>query len=221
MKKLIIFDLDGTLLDTIEDLANSVNYALKLNNFETHPISAYNFFIGSGLNKLLERALPADKQNADMVSMLKVDFIKHYSQHAEEFTKPYAGVLLLLKNLASKGCQLAIASNKYHTATVELVKRFFPDIEFCAVFGQRDGHPVKPNPGILEEIIEIAGVNKSEVLYVGDSGVDVATAYNTKVDFVGVLWGFRPRKELEEVGAEIFVENTEELQKCIFEESCV
>lgn len=218
MKKLIIFDLDGTLLDTIEDLANSVNFALVQHNFEPHPISAYKFFIGSGLNKLLERALPSDKQTADMVSMLKVDFMKHYALNAAEFTKPYPGIPELLKSLTSKGYQLAIASNKYHSATVELAKRFFPEISFCAVFGQRDGHPVKPNPGILEEIIDIAGVKKSEVLYVGDSGVDVATAYNTKVDFVGVLWGFRPRKELEEVGAEIYVENTEGLEKCIFEE---
>lgn len=215
MKKLIIFDLDGTLLDTIEDLANSVNFALVTHNFEPHPVSAYNFFIGSGLNKLLERALPVDKRTADMISMLRVDFMKHYAQHAEEFTKPYPGIIELLKNLSNSGYQLAVASNKYHKATVELVKRFFPEIEFCAVFGQRDGYPVKPNPGILEEIIEIAGVNNSEVLYVGDSGVDVATAYNTKVDFVGVLWGFRPRKELEEVGAELFVENTEELERVI------
>ncbi len=215
MKKLIIFDLDGTLLDTIEDLANSVNFALELHNFEPHPISAYKFFIGSGLSKLLERALPADMRNTDTVSMLKVDFMKHYAEHAEEFTKPYPGIPELLKSLTTKGYQLAVASNKYHSATVELAKRFFPEITFCAVFGQRDGHGVKPNPGILEEIIEIAGVSKSEVLYVGDSGVDVATAYNAKVDFVGVLWGFRPRKELEEVGAELFVENTEELERVI------
>ena len=215
MKKLIIFDLDGTLLDTIEDLANSVNFVLILHSFEPHPVAAYNLFIGNGLNKLLERALPVDKRSADIVSMLKLDFMKHYSQHGEEFTKPYPGISELLKNLSGKGYQLAIASNKYHSATVELANRFFPDIEFCVVFGQRDGHPVKPNPGILQDIIEIAGVNKSEVLYVGDSGVDVATAYNAKVDFVGALWGFRPRKELEEVGAEVFVGNTEELERVI------
>lgn len=217
MKKLIIFDLDGTLLDTIEDLANSVNYALKLHKLEPHPVEDYNLFIGNGLSKLLERALPVDKQNADMISMLRGDFMEHYTQHAEEFTKPYPGIIELLNNLSTKGYQLAVASNKYHKATVELVKRFFPETEFRAVFGQRDGYPVKPNPGILEEIIQIACVNKAEVLYVGDSGVDVATAFNTKVDFVGVLWGFRPRKELEEVGAEVFVENTDELERVILQ----
>ena len=215
MKKLIIFDLDGTLLDTIEDLANSVNFALNLHNFPTHPIEAYNYFIGNGVNKLLERALPAEYQNADMVSMLKVDFIKHYYAHSEEFTKPYKGISELISKLDNDGFQIGVASNKIHPATTELIQRFFPNTKFTAVFGQREGYPVKPNPSILEEIIEIANLEKSEVLYVGDSGVDVATAYNAKVDFVGVLWGFRPQKELEEVGAQEFVQTAEELYDLI------
>lgn len=215
MPKLIIFDLDGTLLDTIEDLANSVNHALKEFNFPTHPIEAYRFFVGNGVNKLLERALPEDKRNADFISMVKHEFIKHYFVHAEEFTKPYPGVADLISKLAAEEYQLAVASNKVHDATVQLVKRYFPAIHFTAVFGQRDGFPAKPNPGILEEIISIAGVDKSEVLYVGDSGVDVATAINAKVAFTGVLWGFRPQKELEELGAVSFVESAEELYRLI------
>ena len=215
MTKLVIFDLDGTLLDTIEDLANSVNYALEQHNYPTHPIEAYRFFIGNGVAKLLERALPEDKRNADFVSMLKVDFIRHYYAHSEESTKPYPGITELVNKLYAEGYQLGVASNKVHDATVELVNRFFPDVKFTAVYGQRDGYPVKPNPGILEEIIGLAGVEKSEVLYVGDSGVDVATANNAKVPFTGVLWGFRPRKELEEVGATRFVETTAELYEII------
>lgn len=215
MTKLVIFDLDGTLLDTIEDLANSVNYALTQHNFPTHSIEAYRFFIGNGVNKLLERALPEEKRNDDFVSMLKVDFIKHYYAHSEESTKPYPGITELINRLYNEGFQLGVASNKVHPATVELVNRFFPEVKFVEVLGQREGYPVKPNPGILEEIIAKAGVDKTEVLYVGDSGVDVATAYNAKVPFVGVLWGFRPRKELEEVGATRFVENTEELYEII------
>ena len=215
MPKLIIFDLDGTLLDTIEDLANSVNHALQAYNFPTHPIEAYNFFVGNGVNKLLERALPEDKRTADFVSMLKMEFIKYYFAHAEEFTKPYSGISELLSRLQAEGYQLGVASNKVHDATVQLVDKFFPEIKFAAVFGQREGYPVKPNPGILEEIIELAQVEKSEVFYVGDSGVDVATAYNAKVPFTGVLWGFRPRKELEEVGATSFAETTEELYSLI------
>ena len=215
MKKLIIFDLDGTLLDTIEDLANSVNHALALHNFPTHPINAYNFFIGNGLNKLLERALPETHRNQDIISMLKADFVTHYYSHSDEFTKPYPGIPHLLKKLSDERLQIAIASNKIHQATADLAKRFFPDIEFTAVFGQRDGYAVKPNPAILEEIIGIAGVEKSEALYVGDSGVDAATAYNAKVDFAGVLWGFTPRKELEDVGATRFVNTTDELYNII------
>ena len=215
MIKLVIFDLDGTLLDTIEDLANSVNFALKQHNFPTHPISDYRFFIGNGVNKLLERALPVDKRSGDDISMLKVDFITHYYAHSDEFTKPYPGIVELTFNLQKNGFQLAVASNKVHAATVELVKRYFPEIKFTAVFGQREGYPVKPNPGILEEIIQLAGVDKSEVLYVGDSGVDVATAYNAKVPFVGVLWGFRPKTELEEIGATKFVQTAEELYRLI------
>lgn len=217
MKKLIIFDLDGTLLDTIEDLANSVNYALQQHQLPTHPIEAYNYFIGNGVNKLLERALPTELQNSDMISMLKIDFIKHYSAHSEEYTKPYNGITDLITRLYKDGFQLAVASNKIHQATTDLVQRFFPTIQFTAVFGQREGYPTKPNPSILDEIIKKADVHKSEVLYVGDSGVDVATAFNAKVDFVGVLWGFRPQKELEEVGAHNFVENAGQLYNLIIE----
>jgi len=217
MKKLIIFDLDGTLLDTIEDLANSVNYALQQHHLPTHPVEAYNYFIGNGVNKLLERALPAEHQNSDMISMLKTDFIKHYYAHSEEYTKPYKGINDLLTRLYNDGYQLGVASNKIHQATADLVQKFFPDVQFTAVFGQREGYPTKPNPSILEEIIEKANVQKSEVLYVGDSGVDVATAYNAKVDFTGVLWGFRPQRELEEVGARNFVETADQLYKQIIE----
>jgi len=215
MIKLIVFDLDGTLLDTIEDLANSVNFALSQHNFPTHPIEAYNLFIGNGVNKLLERALPLEMRNADMVSVLKTDFIQHYYAHSDTYTKPYPGIEELIAKLHADGFQLGVASNKIHHATVDLVQRFFPTINFVSILGNRDGFPVKPNPAILEEIILKAKLTKDEVLYVGDSGVDAATAYNAKVPFVGVLWGFRPRKELEEVGATVFVENAQELYELI------
>lgn len=215
MTKLIIFDLDGTLLDTIEDLANSVNYALAERRLPTHPVEAYRFFVGNGVNKLLERALPEHLRNADMVSMLKADFVRHYFAHAEEYTKPYPGINQLLVRLQAEGFKLGVASNKMHDATVSLVERFFPDIAFAKVLGQREGIPVKPHPDILLSIINEVGVTNAETLYVGDSGVDVATAYNAQVPFAGVLWGFRPRKELEEIGATVFVENTQELYAII------
>jgi phosphoglycolate phosphatase len=215
MLKLILFDLDGTLLNTIEDLANSVNYALEQHHYPTHPVESFNFFVGNGVNKMLERALPESHRNADNVSMLKVDFIHHYFNHSETFTKPYSGIPELLNKLYNEGFKLGVASNKVHQATVELIKRFFPEIEFTAVLGQRDGYPIKPDGGILNEIISIAGVLKDEVMYVGDSGVDVATALNAKVQFTGVLWGFRPQDELEQVGASQFAHTTEELYQII------
>lgn len=211
MIKLVIFDLDGTLLDTIEDLANATNHALSQFRFPVHPVEAYRFFVGNGVNKLLERAAPEVHRNADTVSMLKHEFIKYYVTHAEDCTKPYPGIPELLTELAQKDIRLAVASNKMHDATVQLVKKYFPDIEFTAVFGQRDGFPIKPDPEILDTIINNAGIEKNEILYVGDSGVDVMTALNAKVPFMGVLWGFRPRKELEELGAKQFAETTKDI----------
>jgi len=215
MTKLVVFDLDGTLLDTIEDLANSVNFALKEHQLPEHPIESYRFFVGNGVNKLLERALPETHRHADMVSELKVDFLRHYFAHADTYTKPYPGISNLISRLNAEGYLLAVASNKVHDATVTLVKRFFPNIRFVKILGQREGFPVKPNPAIVDEIIAEAGVEKHEVLYVGDSGVDAATAYNAQVPFTGVLWGFRPRRELEDVGATVFAANAEELLQII------
>ena len=215
MIKLVIFDLDGTLLDTIEDLANSTNYALQQQGYATHPVEAYRFFVGNGVNKLLERALPEGHRSPEDVAMLRVEFIRHYNVHSEDSTKPYPGISELVAKLYADGYQLGVASNKVHHATVELVQRFFPEVTFTAVFGQRDGSPVKPNPGILEEIVQMAGVSKDEVMYVGDSGVDAATASNAAVPFTGVLWGFRPRKELEEVGATQFAASADELYQLI------
>ncbi|MDR2839953.1 MAG: HAD family hydrolase [Paludibacter sp.] len=218
MLKLIIFDLDGTLLNTIEDLANSTNYALNVFNFPQHAVEEYNFFVGNGINKLLERALPEAHRNADTVSMIRHEFLKHYAAHSEEFTKPYEGTVELLAKIQDKGLQIAVASNKIDDATVKLTKYFFPAIRFATIVGQREGFPIKPNPAVVDEIIGNSAVAKDEVLYVGDSGVDVMTAHNAGVRFVGVLWGFRPKSELEALGASRFVANTQELEQIIFHE---
>lgn len=215
MYKLIIFDLDGTLLDTLGDIANSANHALEQFNFPTHSLEEYCNYIGNGLVKLIERSLPTNSRTDEVISMVKNEFVKHYFAHAEELTKPYNGIENLLTKLQNENYRLAIASNKTHPATASLAARFFPGIQFTDVFGQREGYPVKPNPSILDEIISNAGVDKNNVLYVGDSGVDVATAQNAGVNFAGVLWGFRPRKELEEIGASVFVSDTEELYEII------
>lgn len=215
MIKLVIFDLDGTLLDTIEDLANSVNYVLSRHGYPTHPVEAYNFFVGNGITRLIERALPEPVRIPPVVEQVRADFMSYYSVHSEDFTKPYPGVSDLLIKLQKEGFKLGVASNKVHSATVTLVNRFFPDIDFIAVYGHREGCPVKPEPIILEDIVAIAGVEKHEVMYVGDSGVDVATAGNAAIPFTGVLWGFRPRRELEGFGAKQFAASAQELYELI------
>lgn len=214
-KKLIIFDLDGTLLDTVHDIAASVNYALTQSNYPTHEVDAYYSFIGNGLDKMLERALPEYYRTIENIALMRVYFIEHYYKHSDDLTQPYAGISELLDKLQAENFQLAVASNKVHEGTTQLAERFFPNIKFVAVFGQRQGHRAKPDAGILNEIIDMAGLAKEAVLYVGDSGVDAATAINAGVDFVGVLWGFRPRTELASSGAKSFVANCDELYALI------
>lgn len=207
--------MDGTILNTIEDLANAANHALKQFDFPQHPVDSYRFFVGSGVNILLERALPEPHKNQDAVAMLKHEFLKYYYIHAEDSTKPYVGIPELLSKLHQQGFQLAIASNKMHDATVEMAKRYFPEIPFLTVLGQREGIPVKPHPIIVDEIVKTAGVTKDETLYVGDSDIDAATAINAGVNFVGVLWGFRPQAELEAAGATQFVEYPKDIEKLV------
>lgn len=198
MKKLIIFDLDGTLLNTIADLAHSTNYALKQNGFPQHEINAYNYFVGNGINKLFERSLPENSRNENNILNIRKIFLPYYNTHNTDYSVPYPGIPELLANLQDKGYKLAVASNKYQDATQKLVSYFFPSIQFVAVLGQREGINIKPDPAIVNTILSIAKVNKDEVLYIGDSGVDMQTAANSKIISVGVTWGFRPRTELEE-----------------------
>jgi phosphoglycolate phosphatase len=195
--KLVIFDLDGTLLNTITDLAYSTNHALAKNCFPTHPVESYKYFVGNGINKLFERALPENEKTAENVALIRKDFIPYYDEHNTDFTKPYEGVAELLKALHSGGIMSAIASNKYQLATEKLISALFPDIVFTAVLGQREGVPVKPDPTIVREILKISNVSPDEALYVGDSGVDMMTAANSGIESIGVTYGFRPREELE------------------------
>lgn len=209
--KLAIFDLDGTLLNTIEDLAHSANYALQKYKYPTHNIEQYKYFVGNGITKLIERALPANICTPELVGRLQIDFMEHYAIHSRDNTKPYNGITELLFKLKELGITLAVASNKHHSATVELIAHYFGNDIFSVVYGKREGVCPKPNPAIVLDIIEICGVSAPEVLYIGDSCTDMQTAKNAMVRSVGVTWGFRPRKELEENGANHIVNSPMEL----------
>ena len=211
MKKLVIFDLDGTLLDTIADLAESTNHALKQLGYPTHDVETIRTFVGNGINKLLERALPTHEQTEENVRLMRSHFVPYYDAHNADLSSPYPGIVHLLEDLQEKGIMIAVASNKYQEATVKLVKHYFPTINFIEILGQREGINVKPDPSIVFDILQKANVNKEEVLYVGDSGVDMQTAINAGVDAVGVTWGFRPRTELEGFQPMGLIDKAEEL----------
>ncbi len=211
MKKLVIFDLDGTLLNTIADLATATNHALSIYGYPKHDIESYKFFVGNGINKLFERALPKEKRTEENVLKIRSEFIPYYNKHNNDLSKPYDGMPELLEKLQAMGIKLAIASNKYQEATDKLVEFYFPNIKFTQVLGQREGVPSKPHPSIINEIIEKADVEREETLYVGDSNVDMETAKNANVEVVGVAWGFRPRTELEAHNPVAVIEKAEEI----------
>ena len=215
MKKLVIFDLDGTLLDTIADLAESATYALKQLDYPPHPVDAIRTFVGNGINKLLERALPAHEQTEENIMRMRSHFVPYYDIHNADLSTPYPGIVSLLEDLQAKGILIAVASNKYQEATVKLVKQYFPNIDFVEILGQREGINVKPDPSIVFDILKKADVSKEDVLYVGDSGVDMQTAINAGVDAVGVTWGFRPRAELESFRPMGLIDKAEDLLEFI------
>lgn len=216
MKNLAIFDLDGTLLNTIEDLGRAANYALEVNGYPTHSIASYPFFVGNGVRRLIERVLPEDQRTAETVDHLLIDFKAYYNEHNTDFSVPYDGIYDLLKALNDKGVAIAVASNKYQQATEKLINHYFPDIIFVAVEGQKENVPVKPNPSIVFGILAKAKTPKAETIYIGDSGVDMETARRACVDSVGVIWGFRPEKELVENHADNIVRKPSEILPLIF-----
>lgn len=209
--ELVIFDLDGTLLDTIGDLAVACNASLALRGLPQHSYETYCGFVGNGIMRLVERALPEPLRTPENVALMRADFVRYYTEHIDARTRPYEGIPQLLRELQKRGVRLAVASNKFQAGTEKLIGRFFPDTRFEAVLGQREGVPLKPDPAVVEEILALTGIPRERVLYVGDSGIDILTARAAGVRSAGVSWGFRARAELEEAGADRIVDRAEEL----------
>ncbi|MBD5314312.1 MAG: HAD family hydrolase [Bacteroides sp.] len=216
MKQLVIFDLDGTLLNTISDLGSATNYALRKCGYPEHQLSIYPQMVGNGITRLIERALPEDvRDQQEIVEKVREYFKEYYDEHQADLTVPYPGIPQLLKELSDMKVKIAVASNKYQAAVVSLIRHYFPDLEWSAVEGQKDGIPTKPDPSIVFEILAKCPVPKSKVLYVGDSGVDMETARRACVDSCGVSWGFRSVKELKDNYADEIVDDPSEILEIV------
>ena len=195
--KLVIFDLDGTLVDTIADLGAAVNVALRAKNFPEHTLEAYRGMVGNGVRMLVKRAMPeALREDEALLDELLALFLDYYIQHIDERSRPYPGVPELLAELHAAGVQLGVASNKFQAGAAKLIGRMFPGIPFAAVLGGRSGVPLKPDPAVVDEIRERAGVSRGETVMVGDSGTDMGTAERAGVAAIAVSWGFRTREQL-------------------------
>ena len=213
----IIFDLDGTLLNTIDDLGYACNHALEACGFPTHPIEEYPRLVGNGVNKLIERALPEGEKTEETVLRVREFFVPYYDAHNCDYTHPYDGIPELLATLLSQGHHLAVASNKYQAATEKIVAHFFPGI-FDIVLGERAGIPRKPDPQIVYDIEKSLSAKRS-VLYLGDSLVDRDTVANAGVPFVACSWGFVPRETLVSASCPRIIDHPAALLSFVFHNS--
>ncbi len=204
-----IFDLDGTLLSTLEDLAASTNYALCQNDMPEHTIDEIRKFVGNGVKKLMQRAIPNGEDNPKFEQTYTL-FRQHYLEHNLDTTHPYDGIPALLAELKRRGKHLAIVSNKFYTATQDLARHFFPDTIKVAI-GERDTIKKKPAPDTVFEALKQLGVSAERAVYIGDSDVDIMTAKNCNLPCISVLWGFRDKDFLTKHGATTFVNHPKEI----------
>jgi phosphoglycolate phosphatase len=213
---LVIFDLDGTLLNTIGDLAASVDYVMRSRNHPEHTDAEYRQMVGGGIKRLVERALPeALAKDEAYVEECVAQFRRYYVDNIDRYTQPYDGMPELLRKLRDRGVLVAVASNKFQHGTDRLVSKFFADIDFVAVEGNREGAPLKPDPQIVHNIISMANVDASQTIMVGDSGIDIRTAAAAGIASVGVAWGFRFAEELYDAGATDVVSTIDELERIL------
>ena len=209
-KPTYIFDIDGTLLDTLTDLAASVNYALRQFGMPEHSTDDIRRFVGNGVRRLMERAIPQGAENPQFDAVFAA-FREHYMRHSADTTRPYEGIPETLSELKRRGCPMAVVSNKMMDATQELVKRFFPEIEVAIGEHEAAGIHKKPAPDTVYEALRRLGASKESAVYVGDSDVDIETACNAGLPCISVLWGFRDREFLLQHGATTLIQHPREL----------
>lgn len=215
--KMVIFDMDGTILDTLEDLKNCINYALEVSGFPTRTMNEVRMFVGNGLQKLVERAVPegtTEEEKEDVFEKLKC----YYKDHCTDNTKAYEGILDLLLSLRRDGYMTAVVSNKADFAVQELVHDYFDGLFDYAV-GEREDVRKKPAPDAVNAILSKCGLNPDEAIYIGDSDVDIETAKNAHMDCISVLWGFRDRAFLEQHGASVYAEKPEDILSLLAEKN--
>ena len=209
--KAIIFDLDGTLLDTLADLAEGTNYALRVNGFPERTIDEIRRFVGNGARKLIERAVP-DGQIEAALEKVRQDFDIYYKVHCKDHTGPYPGIMEMLQELVQQGYSLGVVSNKPDFAVQELIPGYFPGI-FASVSGERQGVAKKPAPDLIWEAMKNLQADSLDAVYVGDSEVDLEAAANAGIPCISVAWGFKGRRFLEEQHAGMIIETPSEIQK--------
>lgn len=203
--KAVIFDLDGTLLDTIDDLANSMNAVLERAGYPIHTAEIYKYFVGNGMRNLVKRALPDSKRDDKTIDHVLAEMKQEYGKRWDEKTCPYNGIPELLDKLSEKGLKLAVLSNKADEFTKLVVAKFLPQWHFEAVIGEGNGVPKKPDPAGAKMITKQLDIKPEEILYLGDTNVDMITATSAGMYAVGVLWGFRKADELIEGGARLLI----------------
>jgi phosphoglycolate phosphatase len=209
--KAVIFDLDGTLLDTISDISDSVNEVLRNNGYKEFGTEDYKYFVGKGVDVLIHTIIEKDNIPKEMFSKIRKEYIETYDKRSGIKTKPYSGIMSLLSSLHENNVRINILSNKPHHQVLQVVYNYFQDIDFDFVYGKKPEFEIKPNPTSVLEIVDKLGVKKEEILYVGDTSTDMLTAFNANLDSVGVLWGFRKRPELEEAHAKYIVKEPTEI----------
>lgn len=217
MKQLAIFDLDGTLVNSIADLANAVNQTLRQMHYPTHPLERFYQFVGNGVQKLCERALPENATSEDQTFLL-THFSAYYESHCLQYTVPYHNIPAALEQLKSAGIQLAAASNKPQRFTEKIIHHFFGDDTFAVICGSCETRPKKPAPDIIFEIMQQLHTEKAQTIFIGDSNVDIMTAANASISSIGCTWGFRGREELIAAGANFLADDPAQLPDLILHE---